>query len=130
VRTLTALAEDLLASQPGVPGVGAAVAVPGLVQHDDGTVVFAPNLGWADVPLGEMLTAALGRTLPGAPPVEVGNDADFGVAAEHMRGAGEGWRAGADSAARSDTWSSTPSVDGAAAEPSGAGRPRSVGPPC
>jgi predicted NBD/HSP70 family sugar kinase len=90
VRTLTALAEDLLASQPGVPVVGAAVAVPGLVQHDDGTVVFAPNLGWADVPLGEMLTAALGRTLPGAPPVEVGNDADFGVAAEHMRGAGEG----------------------------------------
>lgn len=90
VRTLTALASDLLEVHPGVPVVGAAVAVPGLVQHDDGTVVVAPNLGWVDVPLGEMLTASLARTFGTAPPVHIGNDADFGVTAEHMRGAGAG----------------------------------------
>jgi N-acetylglucosamine repressor len=35
---------------------GVGVAVPGLVQHETGTCVFAPNLGWTNVPLGDALT--------------------------------------------------------------------------
>ncbi|HEX7189469.1 MAG TPA: ROK family transcriptional regulator [Actinomycetes bacterium] len=61
--------------------VAAGVAVPGMVRRRDGQVRQAPNLGWRDAPLGEALAAALGL------PVLVGNDADLGMRAEHMRGA-------------------------------------------
>ena len=62
--------------------VGVGVAVPGLVRQRDGFVRLAPNLGWVDVPLGELLATALGVSTP----VIVGNDADFGAMAEHVRG--------------------------------------------
>jgi glucokinase-like ROK family protein len=35
--------------------LGLAVGVPGLVDSSDGTLLFAPNLGWRDVPLGRIL---------------------------------------------------------------------------
>ena len=44
---------------------------------------FAPNLGWVDVPLGQQL----GDRLSPGMPVDVGNDADLGALAEHVRGA-------------------------------------------
>jgi predicted NBD/HSP70 family sugar kinase len=46
-----------------------------------GLISVAPNLGWHDVPLAEMLQ----ERLPSVP-VVVGNDADLAVLAEHQRG--------------------------------------------
>ena len=64
--------------------VGAGVAVPGMVRRRDGQVRQAPNLGWEDAPVGADLVELLGL------PVSVGNDADLGIRAEHMRGAAAG----------------------------------------
>lgn len=36
------------------------VAVPGLISHESGTCVLAPNLGWSNVPIRTHLTDALG----------------------------------------------------------------------
>jgi len=66
--------------------VGIGVSVPGIVRATDGLVRFAPNLGWHDVPFSEILTERI-ATL--ARPV-LGNDADLGAFAEHLRGAGVG----------------------------------------
>jgi predicted NBD/HSP70 family sugar kinase len=76
-----ALVEPLLEAATGDP-VGIGVAVPGMVGGPDQLVRFAPNLGWVDVPLGLLLGAELGSTLP----VAVGNEGDLGVMAEHLRG--------------------------------------------
>ncbi len=51
---------------------------------------LAPNLGWRDVPLARLLADAIGGLLPGDPPVLIGNEADLGARAEHLRGAGVG----------------------------------------
>ena len=61
------------------------VAVCGLVRAETGVVRFAPNLGWIDVPLAALLDAELGGI-----PALVGNEADLGALAEHVRGAGAG----------------------------------------
>jgi len=63
-----------------VCGVG--VSVPGTVDLQTGRVGVAPNLGWKDVPLGDLLRAIL----PDGTPVVIGNDADLAVLAEHQRG--------------------------------------------
>jgi predicted NBD/HSP70 family sugar kinase len=65
--------------------VGLGVAVCGLVSAGEGVVRFAPNLGWIDVPLAAMLDAELGGIA-----ALVGNEADLGAMAEHVRGAGAG----------------------------------------
>lgn len=65
--------------------IAVGLSVPGTVT-DDGTIGFAPNLGWHDVPFGKLLRAAVPRHLP----VVLGNDADLAVQAEHQRGAGRG----------------------------------------
>ena len=64
--------------------VGAAVA--GIVHTSDRRVIFGPNLGWHDVPLGDLLRDALDVTVP----VIIGNDGDLGALAERRRGAGRG----------------------------------------
>ena len=64
--------------------VGVGVAVPGMVHLPDGQVRQAPNLEWRDVPLAAELADGLGL------PVAVGNDADLGIRAEHVRGAAQG----------------------------------------
>jgi len=64
--------------------VAAGVAVPGMVRRRDGQVRQAPNLGWKEAPVGAELAAALSL------PVWVGNDADLGIRAEHVRGAAAG----------------------------------------
>ena len=84
-RTVARLAEELLDEAPA-PGtcLGVGAAVPGAVSRPDGRVRFAPNLGWVDAPLGDVLAERLDL------PVRVGNDANLGVLAEHLRGAGVG----------------------------------------
>jgi predicted NBD/HSP70 family sugar kinase len=61
---------------------GIGVSVPGTVDRDSGWVGVAPNLGWHDAPLGELLR----EYAPSGLPVVVGNDADLAVLAEYRRG--------------------------------------------
>ena len=83
VRDIAELARPLLDVQPDehrLVGVGAAVV--GIVRRSDGFVHLAPNLGWRDLPLGEVLEDALQLGVP----VRVANDADLGALGEHRRG--------------------------------------------
>ncbi len=68
------------------PMVGMGVSVPGIIRADDGLVRFAPNLGWHDVPFAQMLADRVSAPIR---PL-LGNDADLGALAEHLRGAGVG----------------------------------------
>jgi predicted NBD/HSP70 family sugar kinase len=63
-----------------VCGVG--VSVPGTIDLRTGRVGVAPNLGWEDVPLGDLLR----DVVPVDAPIVMGNDADLAVLAEHQRG--------------------------------------------
>jgi len=84
VADLVELASPLLRQlAPSGNLLGVGVAVVGIVHRSDGVVRLAPNLGWREVPLGQMLTAALGVGVP----VHVANEGDLGVLAEHRRGA-------------------------------------------
>lgn len=74
----------LLAADLGVRPVAGGVSVPGVIRRGDGHVHEAPNLRWTDVAVGRRLSAALDM------PVVVGNDAEFGALAEHLRGAARG----------------------------------------
>jgi predicted NBD/HSP70 family sugar kinase len=76
-------AELLCAQHSRCIGIG--VAVPGMVRAQDGLVRFAPNLGWVDVPFTDLLRERCDF------PISTGNDADLGVLAEHVRGAGAGY---------------------------------------
>jgi predicted NBD/HSP70 family sugar kinase/biotin operon repressor len=71
----------VLIEELGVHVAACGVSVPGVVRRSDGLVHEAPNLHWTDVPLGEWLRRALKM------PVHVGNDAELGAVAEHLRGA-------------------------------------------
>lgn len=71
----------LLAADLGLRPVAGGVSVPGVVRRSDGHVHEAPNLRWSGVALGQRLAKALGV------PVVVGNDAELGALAEHLRGA-------------------------------------------
>jgi len=86
VRALTQMANDLLAGAVPRRIVGVGVAVVGLVRASDGLVRLAPNLGWSDVPLGDLVRAGLGLDVS----VSVGNEADLGGLIEHLRGAARG----------------------------------------
>ena len=74
----------VLAADLGVRMVATGVAVPGVVRRSDGHVHEAPNLHWTDVPLGDRLGAVFDM------PIMVGNDAELGALAEHLRGAARG----------------------------------------
>lgn len=92
VKTLVTALRRMAPSTARCVGIG--VSVCGLVSRASGVVRFAPNLGWVDVPLGDLLTARLcvGPSTP-APvgrAVAVGNDGDLGAMAEYLRGAGAG----------------------------------------
>lgn len=81
------MAAPQLAALPGGPPLaGVGVAVVGVVRRDDGLVHLAPNLGWRNLPLAKLVAEQLDLTLP----VSVGNEADLGARAEHIRGAGVG----------------------------------------
>lgn len=61
--------------------VGVSVAVPGLIDVPSGVVTRAPNLGWRDVPLGDLVRESLTGI-----PVLVDNDANLGAMAEYRFG--------------------------------------------
>lgn len=87
INDVADLARPLLAALPNphrFAGVG--VGVAGITRRSDGFLHLAPNLGWRDVPVGELLSTALGTDQP----VSVANEADLGALAEHRRGARPG----------------------------------------
>ena len=84
VITHVAESAHLLTEELAVTPAGAGISVPGVVRRDDGWVHEAPNLGWRDVALGTRLGAVLRL------PVRVGNDAELGALAEHVRGVARG----------------------------------------
>ena len=61
-------------------GIGA----PGPLDPETGVVIFAPNLGWKDVPLKTELEERIGI------PIFVDNDVNVGTLGEHTYGAGRG----------------------------------------
>ncbi len=73
-------AADLELSAVRAVGIG----VPGPVDPDTGIVKTAPNLGWRDVPVRDLLQDSLGI------PVVVDNDVRVATLAEHRLGAGKG----------------------------------------
>ena len=63
---------------------GAVVALPGLVSSD-GRLLVAPNLGWTDVSVPDLLRERLGAR---AFPLRAENEANLGALAELWEGAG------------------------------------------
>lgn len=82
VAVIAELVRDLRERGRRVAGVG--LAIPGLVRATDGTVRWAPHLGWREVPFAQMVEDAVGL------PVHADNDATLGAVAEHLFGAGRG----------------------------------------
>ncbi|GAA4685095.1 ROK family transcriptional regulator [Nocardioides nanhaiensis] len=78
-----ALAAPLVAA--GSTPVGLTVAVPGLTDHESGSVRDAPNLGWHDQPVATPLSRLVGALLGGDAdpwPVDVDNEANLAALAE------------------------------------------------
>ena len=71
-------------AREGLRPIGISVAVPGLVEEASGTLVFAPNLGWHGIPVGDELEERLGL------PVHVENESNLAALAEHWTGAAVG----------------------------------------
>ncbi len=65
--------------------LGVAVGVPGLVDFRTGNLLFAPNLGWRDVPLGDILSKHFEM------PVLVDNEANLAALGEYFFGAAQGY---------------------------------------
>ncbi|HWH96939.1 MAG TPA: ROK family protein, partial [Pseudolysinimonas sp.] len=82
VAVIADLVRDLSGPARRVAAIG--LAIPGLVRATDGTVRWAPHLGWREVPFARMVEDAVGL------PVYADNDATLGAVAEHLFGAGRG----------------------------------------
>ncbi|GEL95730.1 xylose repressor [Cellulomonas composti] len=96
LRALAAVADDVLAEtvgdpvaatagEPVAPGgprrvVGTALALPGLVARDAGTLLLAPNLGWREVDVAGVLADA--SEVFSAHPPTLANEADLAARAE------------------------------------------------
>ncbi len=65
--------------------LGLTVGVPGLVDHETGNLLFAPNLGWHDIPLGDILRKQFDV------PVFVDNEANMAALGEYLFGAAQGY---------------------------------------
>lgn len=84
---LTEMARGLMASAvPGSECVGVGVAFCGMVRESDAVVRYGPNIGWTDVPFGELLSERLDLGMR----VAVGNNANLGALAERERGVAAG----------------------------------------
>ncbi|MDD2858317.1 MAG: ROK family transcriptional regulator [Candidatus Nanopelagicales bacterium] len=89
IEQLLDMSHELLDAVPDdALWVGTGVGVPGIVDASNGMVKQAPNLNWIDVPLGEMLARGFREVFGDVPATFIGNDADLGAWAEHIRGAG------------------------------------------
>ncbi|MFI9625035.1 ROK family protein [Streptomyces sp. NPDC052042] len=88
VESILTFAADLRAygeEHLGESALAAGVAVPGIVDAENGIAVYASNLGWRDVPMRRLLGDRLGGV-----PVALGHDVRTGGLAEGRIGAGKG----------------------------------------
>ncbi|MEY4756295.1 MAG: hypothetical protein RJA34_1193, partial [Pseudomonadota bacterium] len=82
VSALAALIARVMRSLPSAqPVSGICIVAPGLVDHDKGTIMRAPVLGWHDVPI----QALLKEKLKWAGEISLENDANAFAAAEVYR---------------------------------------------
>ncbi len=87
VRDLAALMKQVMGDlDPACRLHGVGIAVAGLVRRSDNCVLVAPNIGWHDVLLGDLIGTATGLDVP----VVVANDADLVAVAESRRGVAVG----------------------------------------
>jgi len=82
IESIQAVQRDTGAAPGAVQAIGMGVA--GLTDPDHGFVHFAPNLGWRDVPLGQIMHERLNI------PIYLDNDANLAALGEHVYGAGRG----------------------------------------
>jgi len=78
---------QMLATVPCSPGQeikAIGIGVPGIVRSKEGVVVWAPSLGWRELPLKRILEERVGI------PTFVENDVNLRTLGEHWRGAGQG----------------------------------------
>jgi N-acetylglucosamine repressor len=73
---------DELIAEAGSPPLGIGVGTPGLVDTRTGTIRWAVNLDWQDLPLGGLLTERYGL------PANVANDSQAAALAEYTFGDG------------------------------------------
>lgn len=66
--------------------LGMAVGIPGLVDQASGALLFAPNLGWKDLPLRSILQESFNV------PIFVDNEANIAALGEHYFGAAQGYQ--------------------------------------
>ena len=88
VERLIALIKELhqISKRIGPPVRGVGIGAPSIVTFEQGTVVWAPTLGWRNLPLKCRLEQALGL------PVFVENEVNLIALGESWRGAGRGVR--------------------------------------
>lgn len=78
VASLAQMIEEAIEAAPPTPlgPLGIGVGVHGLVEHPRGHLVLAPNLGWRDVPVADLLRRRFSI------PIFVDNEANAGALAE------------------------------------------------
>jgi predicted NBD/HSP70 family sugar kinase len=84
VKLVRRLLEELRPELDQYSVVGMGLAIPGLVRVADGRVTLAPHLGWRDEPLAKKIEDTTGYS------TFAGNDANVGMIAETLFGAGQG----------------------------------------
>jgi glucokinase-like ROK family protein len=86
VDRVLALLSEATSSAGAADGalLGIVVGVPGLVDQETGTVHFAPNLGWVEVPLRSLLWERFGC------PAYVDNESNLAALGEHSFGVAQG----------------------------------------
>lgn len=75
---------EAAAKTDGEEVIGVGIGIPGLPDQENGDVIFAPNLGWRNVPLVKLLKKTV------TVPVLLENDANVAALGEQWRGAGRG----------------------------------------
>ena len=65
--------------------MGMAIGVPGLVDQSTGALLFAPNLGWKDLPIRSIVQESFDV------PLFVNNEANLAALGEHYFGAAQGY---------------------------------------
>jgi predicted NBD/HSP70 family sugar kinase len=73
--------------EPDARPVGVGVSIPGTVTRDRTGVALSPNLNWHNIGFAALVEDRIHQLTGRRLPVELGNDADLGVLAEHLRGA-------------------------------------------
>ena len=87
LNRLARMAEGALAmiEEENLMSAGVAVALPGLVEPESGTLLRAPNLDWSEISVASEISAKLGGL-----DVRVDNEANLAAIAEHWQGVARG----------------------------------------